>query len=121
MASRILAQGAARAFRPAAAAAAAARSFTSSASRLQAIAAGTVAPPLPARKPVGALRGGLFGFFLGSSLAAGGVYTYAIQEYKASNDLLTEDIYAMRHAVDRLSNYVTTLEEKVEALERKKR
>ena len=35
----------------------------------------------------------LFGFFLGSSLAAGGVYYYAIQEYKASNELLTEDIY----------------------------
>ncbi|KAL1842375.1 hypothetical protein VTJ49DRAFT_5440 [Mycothermus thermophilus] len=117
MASRILAQSAARAFRPAAAA----RSFTSSASRLQAVAAGTVAPPLPARKPVGALRGGLFGFFLGSSLAAGGVYYYAIQEYKASNELLTEDIYAMQHAVDRLSQYVATLEEKMEALERKKR
>lgn len=35
----------------------------------------------------------LFGFFFGSSLAAGAVYYYAIQEYKTSNDLLTEDIY----------------------------
>jgi hypothetical protein len=35
----------------------------------------------------------LFGFFLGSSLAAGGIYYYAIQDYKTSNELLTEDIY----------------------------
>lgn len=35
----------------------------------------------------------LFGFFFGSTLAGGGVYYYALQEYKASNELLTEDIY----------------------------
>lgn len=35
----------------------------------------------------------LFGFFLGSTLAGAGIYTYALQDYKASNDLLTEDIY----------------------------
>lgn len=35
----------------------------------------------------------LFGFFLGSTLAGGAVYGYVLNEYKASNDLLTEDIY----------------------------
>lgn len=35
----------------------------------------------------------LFGFFFGSTLAGAGVYYYAVQEYKASNELLTEDIY----------------------------
>lgn len=35
----------------------------------------------------------LFGFFLGSSLAGAGVYSYILQEYKTSNELLTEDIY----------------------------
>jgi len=35
----------------------------------------------------------LFGFLLGSTLAGGSVYTYVLQEYKASNELLTEDIY----------------------------
>jgi hypothetical protein len=126
MALRILAHGARAALSRTAAAAAAptARaSFNTSAARLDAVAAGVapVAPPLPARRPVGALRGGLFGFFLGSSLAAGGVYYYAIQEYKASNELLTEDIYALQNTVERLSNYLTTLEEKMEALERKKK
>ena len=35
----------------------------------------------------------LFGFFMGSTLAGAGVYYYVLQEYKASNELLTEDIY----------------------------
>ncbi|KAK3906926.1 hypothetical protein C8A05DRAFT_11299 [Staphylotrichum tortipilum] len=86
MASRILFQRAA-----------AARTFGTSSARLNVAVAGGAAP-LPARRPVGALRGGLFGFFFGSSLAAGAVYYYAIQEYKASNDLLTEDIYRGRTA-----------------------
>ncbi|KAL2140237.1 hypothetical protein VTI28DRAFT_4051 [Corynascus sepedonium] len=97
------------------------RTFNTSAARLDAVAAGAAAPPLPARRPIGALRGGLFGFFLGSSLAAGGIYYYAIQDYKASNELLTEDIYALQNAVERLSKYLTTLEEKMEALERRKK
>ncbi|KAK0632395.1 hypothetical protein B0T14DRAFT_469137 [Immersiella caudata] len=92
------------------------RTFQTSAARLDAVAA-----PLPARKPIGALRGGLFGFFFGTTLAGGGVYYYALQEYKASNELLTEDIYALQNAVDRLSKYVGTLEEKMETLERKKK
>ncbi|OTB14289.1 hypothetical protein K445DRAFT_319100 [Daldinia sp. EC12] len=49
--------------------------------------------PLPVRKPVGAFRGGLFGFLLGSTLAGAGIYSYVLREYKASNELLTEDIY----------------------------
>jgi hypothetical protein len=35
----------------------------------------------------------LFGFFLGSTLAGSAVYYYVLQEYKASNELLTGDIY----------------------------
>ncbi|KAK4447648.1 hypothetical protein QBC34DRAFT_126479 [Podospora aff. communis PSN243] len=115
MASRILSTGA-RAVTSAAPAFRSVRTFQTSAARLDA-----VAVPLPARKPIGALRGGLFGFFFGSTLAGSGVYYYALQEYKASNELLTEDIYALQNAVDRLSKYVGTLEEKMESLERKKR
>ncbi|KAL2161470.1 hypothetical protein VTH06DRAFT_8032 [Thermothelomyces fergusii] len=115
--------------------AAPARALGTSAARRDAVAAGgAAASPLPPRKPVGALRGGLFGFFLGSSLSAAGIYYYAVQEYKVSNELLTEDIYTLRdvdkltgrdgqalqNAVERLSTYVTTLEEKMDALERRK-
>ncbi|KAL9476695.1 hypothetical protein ACSS6W_006536 [Trichoderma asperelloides] len=83
--SRILASGARRALTSS-------RSFHASGQRLN------DAAPLPARKPMGAFRGGLFGFLFGSVLAGGAVYSYVLQEYKASNELLTEDIYV------RLSN-----------------
>ncbi|OLN88569.1 hypothetical protein CCHL11_01672 [Colletotrichum chlorophyti] len=92
------------------------RSFQTSSPLREAVAA-----PLPARKPVGAFRGGLFGFFLGSSLAGAGVYTYILQEYKTSNDLLTEDIYALQAAVQRVSSYVQALEDKMDAIERKRK
>ncbi|KAI0154780.1 hypothetical protein GGR57DRAFT_465005 [Xylariaceae sp. FL1272] len=79
------------------------------------------AAPLPVRKPVGAFRGGLFGFLLGTTLAGGGVYGYTLREYKASNELLTEDIYALQAACQRLNAYVTSLEEKMDAAERKRK
>lgn len=91
------------------------RAFQTSARRCETAAA---APVLPARKPVGAFRGGyvgplvtgnsglphsliynvlrinsLFGFFFGSTLAGSAVYYYVLQEYKTSNELLTGDIY----------------------------
>ncbi|KAL2044951.1 hypothetical protein N7G274_002726 [Stereocaulon virgatum] len=75
----------------------------------------------PARKPVGAFRGGIFGFLLGSTLAGAGTYYYILEEYKVSNELLTEDIYALQAAVQKIHTYVTSLEEKVDAMEKKKR
>ncbi|KAK4648454.1 hypothetical protein QC763_110210 [Podospora pseudopauciseta] len=95
------------------------RMMSTTAVRRDAAVAGAV--PLPARKPVGALRGGLFGFFFGSTLAGAGVYYYAVQEYKASNELLTEDIYTLQRSVERLSEYITAMEQKMELLEKKKR
>lgn len=35
----------------------------------------------------------LFGFLFGSTLTGAGVYYYILEEYKVSNELLTEDIY----------------------------
>ncbi|CAK7223915.1 hypothetical protein SBRCBS47491_005370 [Sporothrix bragantina] len=90
------------------ASAAAARSFQTSARRM----AG--AAPLPARKPVGAFRGGLFGFLLGTTLTGTGVYYYVLTEYKASNDQLTEDIYTLQRATQQLSTHLATLEDKVQ-------
>ena len=37
--------------------------------------------------------GSLFGFLFGCVASGAGVYSYLIGEYKASNDLLIEDIY----------------------------
>ncbi|OAQ97417.1 hypothetical protein LLEC1_07422 [Akanthomyces lecanii] len=67
--------------------------------------------PLVAKKPMGAFRGGLFGFLLGCTVAGSSVYTYLVQEYKTSNDLLTEDIYTLQASVTRLSGYVKNLEQ----------
>ncbi|KAL8920245.1 MAG: hypothetical protein Q9172_004598 [Xanthocarpia lactea] len=53
----------------------------------------TPSAALPLRKPVGAFRGGLFGFLLGTTLAGAGTYYYILDEYRVSNELLTEDIY----------------------------
>ena len=39
----------------------------------------------------------LFGFLLGSVLAGTGLYYYVVDEYKVSNELLTEDIYVGGH------------------------
>ncbi len=35
----------------------------------------------------------LFGFFFGSTLTGAGIYYYVLDEYRLSNELLTEDIY----------------------------
>jgi len=70
---------------------------------------------------VGAFRGGLFGFLLGSTLAGASVYYYILEEYKVSNEMLTEDIYALQAAVQRIHGYVSEMENKVVALEKKQK
>ncbi|KAF3762449.1 hypothetical protein M406DRAFT_294153 [Cryphonectria parasitica EP155] len=118
MASRILSSAGARAFASTSLAHnATRRTFQSSAPRLYADAA----VPLPARKPLGAFRGGLFGFLLGATLAGSGSYYYILQDYKASNELLQDDIYALQAATQRMSNYLTTLEEKIDTMEKKRK
>ncbi|KAJ4397195.1 hypothetical protein N0V93_001419 [Gnomoniopsis smithogilvyi] len=92
------------------------RTFQTSAPRLYAEAA-----PLPARKPLGAFRGGLFGFLLGATLAGSGSYYYILADYKASNELLQDDIYALQAATQRMSNYLTTLETKIETMDKKRK
>ncbi|KAI1611571.1 hypothetical protein EDD36DRAFT_292658 [Exophiala viscosa] len=73
---------------------------------------------VPVKRPVGAFRGGLFGFLLGSTLAGASVYYYILEEYKVSNELLTEDIYALQAAVQRIHSYVTELENKVSQIKK---
>ncbi|KAF8540196.1 hypothetical protein BDD12DRAFT_40795 [Trichophaea hybrida] len=71
----------------------------------------TTTAATPVKKPVGAFRGGIFGFLLGSVVAGGASYFYVYEEYKVANDLLTEDIDALRTATLRLEKHVRTLEE----------
>ncbi|KAI9722648.1 MAG: hypothetical protein M1812_001579 [Candelaria pacifica] len=92
-----------------------ARSFQSSSRLMQ-----TATIEAPVKKPVGAFRGGLFGFLLGSTVSGAGVYYYILEEYKVSNELLTEDIYALQAAVQKIHSVVQTLEDKVEKMDRRK-
>ncbi|KAL1956541.1 hypothetical protein VTO42DRAFT_7105 [Malbranchea cinnamomea] len=74
----------------------------------------------PAAKPIGAFRGGIFGFLFGSLVSGTSAYYYILKEYKLSNEMLAEDIYALQAATQRLSNYITELEGKLDQLQRKK-
>ncbi|KXT16093.1 hypothetical protein AC579_7144 [Pseudocercospora musae] len=107
MAARL--PGALRAFsRPATTSFAQIRSFQTS----RRLMADAVTPP---KKPIGAFRGSLSGFLLGTVLAGSGMYYYVVDEYKVSDELLTEDIYALQSAVTRLEGYVKRLEEEVKS------
>jgi hypothetical protein len=54
----------------------------------------------------------LFGFLLGATTSGAGMYYYVIDEYRVSNQLLTEDIYVrhtylypLRNVVDETTIY----------------
>lgn len=49
----------------------------------------------------------LFGFLFGCVASGSAVYTYLLGEYKASNDLLTEDIYVSRSHRILIAAYAT--------------
>ncbi|KAF1988321.1 hypothetical protein K402DRAFT_33096 [Aulographum hederae CBS 113979] len=89
-----------------------ARSFSSTGRMMDAVVA-------PVKKPVGAFRGGITGFFLGATLAGAGMYYYVLEEYKVSNEMLTTDIFSLQAAVQRLEGYTRKLEEKVDAVAKK--
>ncbi len=63
----------------------------------------------------------LFGFLLGSTIAGTAVYYYILEEYKVSNELLTEDIYALQAAVQRIHEHVQSMESKFDEAEKKRR
>ena len=47
------------------------------------------------------LHNRMFGFLLGSTLAGAGTWFYIMEEYRVSNELLTEDIYVRDPLVER--------------------
>jgi hypothetical protein len=56
----------------------------------------------------------LFGFLLGSTLTGAGSYYYVLNDYRMSNELLTEDIFKLQNSVQRIEAYVKVLEDKVD-------
>jgi hypothetical protein len=85
------------------------------------------------------LNNSIFGFLLGSTLSGAGLYYYVVDEYRVSNELLSEDVYvssrntfqistahrisslhdgstqALQSAVQRLEGYVKGLEQDVKS------
>ncbi|KAI9781149.1 MAG: hypothetical protein M1839_006257 [Geoglossum umbratile] len=93
--------------------------FRTSARNLTDTAPAAAAPV--AKKPVGGFRGGIFGFLLGATLTGGTLYYTILADYKASNELLTEDICTLQSAVQRIEKYVQSLEAKVDGMGGKKK
>ncbi|OQD74176.1 hypothetical protein PENDEC_c012G05168 [Penicillium decumbens] len=77
------------------------------------------AAALPAKKPVGAFRGGVFGFLTGAVVAGASVYYYILNDYRVSNEMLSDDIGALQSATMKLQSYITELEGKVDKLQKK--
>ncbi|KAJ5669699.1 hypothetical protein N7462_010769, partial [Penicillium macrosclerotiorum] len=89
------------------------------------------AAPLPARKPVGAFRGGVFGFLTGAVVAGASVYYYILGDYRVANEMLSDDIsvstlfisfatLALQSATIKLQSYISELEARVDQLKKKK-
>ncbi|KAJ5093851.1 hypothetical protein N7456_009712 [Penicillium angulare] len=77
------------------------------------------AAPLPARKPVGAFRGGILGFLSGGVAAGASVYYYVLDDYRVANEMLNDDIIALQSATMKLQKYLTELEKKFNQLDKK--
>ncbi|KAA8900502.1 hypothetical protein FN846DRAFT_909246 [Sphaerosporella brunnea] len=86
------------------------RTFTTSAVLKNAV---NTAPAAPAKRPVGAFRGGIFGFLLGATVAGAASYFYVYEEYKVANEMLTEDIDNLRMSIQRMELHLRALEEQV--------
>jgi len=55
--------------------------------------------------------GRLFGFLLGCVVSGGAVYSYVLAQYRAANDVLVEDVYALQASVTRLAGVLQGIEE----------
>lgn len=47
----------------------------------------------------------MFGFLLGATSAGAGTWFYIMEEYRVSNELLTEDIYASDPIVEKYERF----------------
>ncbi|KAK9468089.1 hypothetical protein V1512DRAFT_260749 [Lipomyces arxii] len=86
------------------------RQFSSSTTRSNTAAAPVIG--VKTRKPVGAFRGGLFGFLLGSTLTGALGYYYVLDVYRDSNSLLLEDLLHLQRHVSKIEDHMKSQESK---------
>jgi len=95
----------------------AARSFSSSAITRAAVEP-VVAPVTPVadvgtvkpKRPVGAVRGGIFGFLLGFSLAASFASYHLLEEYKQASATLQASVEELQASTQKVSEHVKRIE-----------
>ena len=73
----------------------------------------TTATPVTIRRkpPVGAFRGGITGFLLGTTLACGFGWVYFLEEYRNASDLLMESVEELQGSTGKITGYVKRIEE----------
>ncbi|KAK9354998.1 hypothetical protein V1505DRAFT_362410 [Lipomyces doorenjongii] len=62
------------------------------------------------RKPVGGVRGALFGFLLGTTVTGLFGYYYVLDVYRDSNSLLLEDLLHLQRHVSKVEERIKELE-----------
>lgn len=65
-----------------------------------------------APQKVGAFRGGLVGFLLGTSVTGAASYYYLLDEYTKANNALLVDLFSLKETVENLETHVKKLEQK---------
>jgi len=84
---------------------------TSAVRRAEAEAAPAVVKPAPPQKrPVGGFRGGLFGFFLGFSIASGFASYHLLDEYKLASATLERSVAELQESTMKVSQHVRRIE-----------
>lgn len=87
--------------------------FLSTTPRLAQAGAATASPIIVKKRGVGGIKGGLYGFLAGCTIAGAAAYFYFLEEYRLANELLTEDVDALRASVLRIEQYVRGVEDKL--------
>ncbi|CAY69159.1 uncharacterized protein PAS_chr2-1_0858 [Komagataella phaffii GS115] len=65
-----------------------------------------------APRKTSSLKGGLFGFLLGTTITGVAGYYYLLNEYKNSSDLVLSDVLALQKSIRNLETQVRVLESK---------
>jgi len=89
------------------------RTFTATSRQMAEAVTAPAGTATPVKKPMGAFRGGLFGFLLGSTLAFGASFTYLRNEWKIRDDILMEDFASLRAACQRVEARFKVLEDQI--------
>ncbi|QRV86579.1 hypothetical protein RhiJN_14597 [Ceratobasidium sp. AG-Ba] len=76
-----------------------------------ALPAGVEVAPVKVKRPIGGLRGGIFGFLLGFSLASAYASYHLLEEYQAASAQLQASVEELQVSTRKVSSHVRRIEE----------